>query len=225
EDACSGLFWSNDFVAAPTVCGDSGQVVVTFYIADACGNMASTSALIALVDTISPVLITQAQNLSIACEDADRDAMIASWLQDHAGASAVDACGPLTWSDDFPGISDTCQNEVVAIRFEATDVCGNAVTSTATLELQMTTAVTNAGKKVAMGIFPNPASDLIHVSVPGSAARAGLLQIVSATGNVVWAGKVQESPCIVPVGELPRGVYFLRFAAPRGLLVSRVVLR
>ena len=56
SDACSGVTWSNDFVALSDDCGATGSATVTFTATDDCGNACSTTATFTIVDTTAPAL-------------------------------------------------------------------------------------------------------------------------------------------------------------------------
>src|SRR5690606_29065550 len=61
-DACSpNVIWSHDYTGQLAICG--GPITVTFTVKDACGNTATETATVEVIDTIVPVLTKQAQGL------------------------------------------------------------------------------------------------------------------------------------------------------------------
>ena len=69
----------------------------------------------------------QAQPITIVCGVNDQPTAIQHWLNQQGGAVAIDLCGGVTWTHNFPALSDTCGPVGThTIRFTATDDCGNA---------------------------------------------------------------------------------------------------
>ena len=70
-DACSApIVWTNDFISglAP-ICGNTGEVLVTFTATDDCGNSSTTSATFRIEDTTEPELNCPDNN-TLECTDA-----------------------------------------------------------------------------------------------------------------------------------------------------------
>src|SRR5207247_9268400 len=58
----------------------------------------------------------------------------------HGGASATDACGAVSWTDNFTSLSDLCgATGSASVTFRATDECGNFNETTATFTIADTT--------------------------------------------------------------------------------------
>ena len=53
---------------------------------------------------------------------------LTAWLASNGGASASDACGSVTWTNNNSGLSDLCGSTGTAtVTFTATDACGNSL--------------------------------------------------------------------------------------------------
>ena len=63
-DACSGVTWTNNFVALTDDCGATGSATVTFTATDDCGNATSEFATFTIVDTQAPTF-TRPANITI----------------------------------------------------------------------------------------------------------------------------------------------------------------
>src|SRR5690606_1178865 len=87
NDICGAVTWAHDYQSVLTVCG--APVLVTFTATDACGNASTTQATVSVVDTMLPVLITEAQSLTVQCGTNTTQALN-NWLANHAGAEATD---------------------------------------------------------------------------------------------------------------------------------------
>jgi FlaG/FlaF family flagellin (archaellin) len=118
EDACGEATWTVAETFAPG-CGETGVYTRIYTATDDCGNTATDTQTIAVVDT-TPPSITAAADANIEC-GADLPA---------ANATADDSCGEATWTvaETFaPGCGAT---GVYTRIYTATDDCGNTATAT-----------------------------------------------------------------------------------------------
>ena len=140
SDACGGVTWSNDFVALSDDCGATGTATVIFTATDDCGNASTTTATFTIEDTTNPSIDMMASDSTVECDGMGNMTALNDWLADNGGATASDACGGVTWSNDFVALSDDCgATGTATVIFTATDDCGNASTTTATFTIEDTT--------------------------------------------------------------------------------------
>ncbi len=116
-------------VTVPRGCDDQYDVVRTWKATDACGNFMDSTQTILVRDTIPPV-ITGGADYEILCDqsNANNDDELISWLNNNAGAIAVDNCSQVTWSNNYIDTNwvDGCGNtRYVDVTFYATDECDN----------------------------------------------------------------------------------------------------
>ncbi|WP_066225405.1 gliding motility-associated C-terminal domain-containing protein [Formosa haliotis] len=116
-DFCSDITWTNNFTFSATS--------VTFTATDANGNFVTTTATITYTDQTAPVIDTPAQNLVIECNEDPTD-IINAWLANNGGATAIDFCSDITWTNNYTDGATT-------VTFTVTDAAGNFVTTTATI--------------------------------------------------------------------------------------------
>ncbi len=113
---------------------------MTFTATDECGNSSTTSATFTIEDTTPPAITTAAADQTVECDGAGNAAELNAWLASSGGAAASDACGGVTWSNDFTALSDDCgATGAATVTFTATDGCGNSSTTTATFTIEDTT--------------------------------------------------------------------------------------
>ncbi len=60
-------------------------------------------------------------------------------------------------------------------------------------------------------VFPNPARNYIQVTVPGSVLKENRIQILNALGEVVLSTSVTKDKQVIPVSDLPGGIYMVQF--------------
>ncbi|NNL31604.1 MAG: T9SS type A sorting domain-containing protein [Flavobacteriaceae bacterium] len=119
--------------------GSCGSFVVNYEYTDECGRTSTASQTVTVIDNKPPVL-TPAENYTAECDGAGNQAELDAWLADNGGATAVDDCGNVTWSNNFSGLSDECgATGSATVEFTATDDCGNSDKTTATFTIVDTT--------------------------------------------------------------------------------------
>jgi hypothetical protein len=139
-DNCGSVTWSNNFSGLTAGCGSTSSATVTFAATDACGNTSYTTATFTIEDTTSPDFNAESTDQTVECDGSGNSAALIAWLNNHGGASASDACGAVTWSNNFTGLSDGCgATGSATVTFTATDECGNASYTTATFTISDTT--------------------------------------------------------------------------------------
>ncbi len=139
-DICSGVTWTNDFTSLSDLCGSTGTATVHFTATDGCGNASTTTATFTIADTTAPTFSPAASNQTVQCDGAGNASDLAAWLSGNGGATAIDACSGVTWSNNFTSLSDGCGASGTAIvTFAATDGCGNTGYTTATFTIIDTT--------------------------------------------------------------------------------------
>jgi hypothetical protein len=124
-------------------CNGAYTLTRTWTATDCAGNATDHVQTITVIDTTAPTIDVEASNLSVECDGAGNAADLDAWLNSNGGASASDACGDVTWSNDFASLSDDCgATGLATVTFTATDDCGNSSSTTATFTIEDTTAPT-----------------------------------------------------------------------------------
>ena len=115
---------------------DCGYIIIRIFTAtDDCGNVATASQKITVIDTTPPIISGVPSDLSLECQDE---------IPAPTDATATDNCGDVTISvDETTEQSPTCENNYTIIRtYTATDDCGNTSTTTQTITVTDTSAPT-----------------------------------------------------------------------------------
>jgi hypothetical protein len=195
-DNCS-FTWSDNFTALSDDCGATGSVTVTFTATDPSLNSAGTTATFTIVDTTPPSIGTAASNKTVECDGTGNTAELDAWLAANGGASASDACGGVTWSDDFTALSDDCgETGSATVTFTATDDCGLTNTTMATFTIVDTTppdiSFSNDGNDVSgtIEMKPNEVPVTIDVSATDVCGDATITNITVTCHMVTKKGKI-----------------------------------
>jgi len=160
SDAC-GVVLENDFTGLSDGCGSSGSATVIWKATDPSDNSASCSSQITVLDTVPPELVAPAV-LTVECDGAGNLTQLAEWL---ANASAEDACGNVTLTNDFTGLSGGCGSTGSAtVTFRAEDECGNVSTAASRFEIVDTTAPSVSAQVERSVLWP-PRNQMVDVGL------------------------------------------------------------
>ncbi|MCC6754141.1 MAG: HYR domain-containing protein, partial [Saprospiraceae bacterium] len=140
-DACDGspyLIWSNNWSGLiNNYCG--GQTPVTFTVTDRCGNSASVTFTLEVLDRTAPVWNIPPQNVVFECDNSsDPYAQLSGWLRSNGNGIALDSCfTTVNYTNNFNGLSGGCNRNTgsALVTFTAYDVCGNSSTAQATVSV------------------------------------------------------------------------------------------
>jgi hypothetical protein len=181
QDECSPVTLTGTGTVTNAGCGGTFSVSRTWQAADACGNRATCSQTVSVVDT-TPPLLRCAPNKTVECG--------AAWSFDTPSASG-DACdtSPLVIRLVGTLTNRTCGNTFVAARtWEVADACGNRATCSQTVTVADTTPPTitcapdrNAECGLAFSFEVPQATDTCSDSVVA-------IRIVSTTTNAGCGG-------------------------------------
>lgn len=91
-----------------------------------------------------------------------------------------------------------------------------------------TTAVDPLLEQFPVSVFPNPASELLHVQSDTPASYESIA-LHSALGQVAWQRSFDSDTkgidMRIPVSQLPEGLYVLRITTSKGIWAKRVLIR
>nr|WP_321486649.1 gliding motility-associated C-terminal domain-containing protein [uncultured Draconibacterium sp.] len=143
SDVCGTATVTNNSIGLSDDCGATGAETVTFTLTDECGNFITKDATFTIEDTTDPTIDnTNLTNIDIEC-GIDPANKLSDWLANHAGATATDNCGDVTWSNNYGENQNIqCEGGAITVIFTATDACGNASTTSASYSIQDNTTPT-----------------------------------------------------------------------------------
>ncbi|RLD20334.1 MAG: hypothetical protein DRI69_06495, partial [Bacteroidetes bacterium] len=225
SDLCGNVTWANDYAGLSDQCGSTGSAEVTFTITDECGNSSTTKAVLTIVDSEAPVIETMAQDISVACDDADRTQIIQGWLDNNAGATATDLCGDVTWSNNYITSSEDCVGQTTQqVSFTAEDPCGNTVAIVADIINTLSTGTADLSELSNVLIYPNPSSDNLHVDFDAGNTVTKSLFLYEMGGKLVWKGSGPATSWVISVSDFNSGIYLFRVITEEGSIISKLVV-
>ncbi|MBN2699406.1 MAG: T9SS type A sorting domain-containing protein [Bacteroidales bacterium] len=73
-------------------------------------------------------------------------------------------------------------------------------------------------------IYPNPASDILHIQLPENSS-AGVLRVVNMSGQTVYSGMIDHTMNRIPVHYLPSGIYTAILETEEALSRNKFVVK
>jgi hypothetical protein len=117
-------------------CISNYQLRRTWSVTDAHGNSTSAVQIITVRDTQAPSVTTPASDMTVECDGGGNPAALNAWLASNGGAAASDACGTVSWFNNFSGLSDGCgKTGSATVTFTVKDQCGNTSSTSATFTI------------------------------------------------------------------------------------------
>ncbi|WP_235298837.1 HYR-like domain-containing protein [Portibacter marinus] len=120
-------------------CGETYSRPVTFMVEDDCGLMGTCTASIFVQDNTPPDITIDASDVTVECDGNGNITDLNNWLDANGGADASEACGNVTWTHNFNGSLDECEESVLVV-FTVTDECGLTNTTSAIFTIEDTEA-------------------------------------------------------------------------------------
>ncbi len=147
-DACDNtLNVQASIFSTDSKCGATQTLLYRFVTVDDAGNSSECFANVHIVDTTSPQ-ISGGNDVAINdCTDPNfgNYPEFDFWLTSHAGATATDLCGNVTWSNNYNPVNwvEQCGiTKYVDVIFTAKDECGNLSSTTKRFSIGDTEAPT-----------------------------------------------------------------------------------
>ncbi len=136
-DICGNVNWTNNYSTLTINCDTMDSATVIFTVSDECGNSVTTSATINFEDIIPLNIDVVARDTVLECGSPNQDSILQNWLNNEGGAVASDACGNVTWINNYTGLNAGCGiSEYATVIFTANDECGNSSSTSATFSIE-----------------------------------------------------------------------------------------
>ncbi len=176
-------------------CPNEYTVTRTFTASDNCGNSTGPQTqTIQIVDTTAPV-IEGAMDATVECDGAGNLAEYQAWLDNHAGATASDACSVPVWSHEEGEFVAACAaTGSRSVIFTATDACGNSASFTGNFVIEDTTPASFEGDLQLEFECTEFDMDTAYVTV----------EDICGDVTLTWVDNEISGGCVKPIGRYLR---------------------
>lgn len=82
------------------------------------------------------------------------------------------------------------------------------------------TAIASVSAALSFEMYPNPAQDVIHISVDGNAVNLGYA-VCDITGKAILAGEIHGGSAQIGLGNVQNGLYYLKLSDNKGATIAR----
>ena len=198
-DTCSEV--TNTISKDTFTCDDLGENTITFTTTDGSGNSATCTAIVTVVDDVSPVFDTATlpQDQSVDADDADMYIM-----EDFTiGITATDNCDDSVTYTQTPEEFEILSPDLYIVTITATDASGNETTYEFELDVR-TTLSTTTFDNVRIIAYPNPVADVLHLQSPLPIDHTHVYDI---SGALVAKSTATNS---IEVNHLAKGIYLVQ---------------
>ncbi|HOI86619.1 MAG TPA: HYR domain-containing protein, partial [Lentimicrobium sp.] len=179
-DNCAGEFTPEVSTEGPSNEGCAYTQTWTANYTDACNNAATPVSITYTwtVDTEAPIFTALPENITVNCDGAGNPGELTNWLNSPV---AEDACGEVTITNNFAGLSDLCgATGTATVTWTATDNCGNSATVTATFTIVDTEAPEIiCPQNIVVDTEPGMCGAWIEVPVPAASDACGEVTLVN----------------------------------------------
>ncbi len=82
----------------------------------------------------------------------------------------------------------------------------------------------NIGDRFGLTIYPNPARDILYVSIPNHTGSPAIISIMDQSGRKILSETNSVGHTKINVNQLPAGLYLIRATSPIGSATSRILI-
>lgn len=153
-------------------------------------------------------------------------------------AQMVDAAGTLPWGPEARQISTTAFNPFYQLHkvFQSEEniivvwnkaASGGGSDGVYISNLSLFTGIDETAKQESFDIYPNPANDVLQISIPEDYEKA-VFSIYDANGQVVFTEEFNvkaNMPLTIGTSGFSPGIYFMRLVSDQGTSVRKAILK
>ncbi len=137
--------------------------------------------------------------------------------------------GPLGWViDDFEMMDLLSYNgEACVTTAQGVNECVIAPEEGTIVESKLVSGTEETLKNLSMAVFPNPANDVLNISLDAANQQTVGISLVSVDGQLMGERKFSlqgKNTMQLQVGQLPAGFYFVKVSTDEGVMVRKVVV-
>jgi subtilisin-like proprotein convertase family protein len=212
-------------VDVPTVtCADIGTpVMVTVFVSDTSGNLASCVAEVHVVDRLAPVISCPADQ-TVDPGVGNLYYIVPDYFA-TGEATADDNCtDPVTDTTQDPAPGSALPDGVYTVSFTATDEYGNTSSCDFELTVESVLGVNQNSLEAGVALYPNPASNVVNL-VNKTNISLEKMMIYDINGKLVNQIdlRTMQGEKAVDVSSLAAGVYMVQIIGEKASTVKRLI--
>ncbi|MCW3126316.1 MAG: hypothetical protein JWO03_1974 [Bacteroidetes bacterium] len=106
-------------------------------------------------------------------------------------------------------------------------VCGNVIYSTTTTaSCALLTGLSDLDEdKPAIHLYPNPTTDILHLSLPDAGKYNRHLTLINLIGQEVYSSPISDTETTYDISNLPSGIYTWRINTDQGIIKTGKVVK
>ncbi len=205
-------------------CDDIGTPqMVTLFVSDPSGNLASCVATVTVVDLLEPV-VTCPADMTIDPGAGNQLYEVPDYFADGL-ASAVDNCtDPLTVFAQDPAAGSFIGDGVYTVTLSATDAFGNVGECTFELTIESILGVNDNTLETGITLYPNPAQSQVTLSNTSNILlnKATMYDVNGKLVNTVDLTSMTTEKTI-DISKLASGVYIVQIESENASVVKRLI--
>ncbi|MFH2141256.1 MAG: HYR domain-containing protein, partial [Bacteroidota bacterium] len=217
SDNCSSVTLSIDINTFD--CSNIGNNTVTLVATDLSGNTGTSTAVVNVLDNISPEIICISDTVIEVLSPSNSYTVI----DNSFDATASDNCS-FSLVNDFNTsatlLGDEIPEGITYVEWTATDLSGNVVTCTVMITVDVVSSISQTVNEN-ISIYPNPARSIVNIVIPEGDYNLSLMDI---TGKVLYNSKLINKNNSIDVSEYAKGIYLMEVKSGTSSKVFRLVI-
>jgi subtilisin-like proprotein convertase family protein len=205
-------------------CADIGTtILVTVFVTDASGNLASCSANVTVVDLLAPEITCPADQ-TVDPGAGNLFYIVPDYFA-TGEATAIDNCtDPVTITTQDPAPGTALSDGVYTITMTATDEYGNTSTCNFELTIESILGVNQNSLENGVALYPNPAANVVNL-VNRTNISLEKMMIYDINGKLVNQTDLRnmQAEKAVDVSSLAAGVYVVQIIGDNASTVKRLI--
>jgi subtilisin-like proprotein convertase family protein len=206
-------------------CSDvgTGIILVTVFVSDASGNIASCVAEVEVFDNLPPVVECPA-DITVDPGPGNLFYEVPDYFA-TGEATATDNCtDPVTILSQSPAAGTLLPDGVYPVTMTAEDEWGNVGTCTFTLTIESVLGVDENALDVAIIMYPNPAQNQVTIS-NSSNIQLEKAAIYDLNGKLISQTNLSNmvGEKVIDVSELAAGVYVVQISSDNASAIKRLI--
>jgi subtilisin-like proprotein convertase family protein len=222
-EACGITIYAADITEFDCSDVGTGIILVTVFVSDASGNIASCVAEVEVFDNLAPV-VTCPADITVDPGPGNLFYQVPNYFA-TGEATAVDNCtDPVTILSQNPAAGTLLPDGVYPVTMTAEDEYGNVGTCTFTLTIESVLGVDENELDIALIMYPNPAQNQVTIT-NSSNIQLEKAAIYDMNGKLIsqFDLSTMQGEKVIDVSNLATGVYMVQINSDNSSAVKRLI--